>query len=66
MKYWVRVKSNMSLGGYEVFMAEKQNQIPEPEWPELSFEDPTAVLDEILGHHRVPKCHPMRPQFPWG
>jgi hypothetical protein len=33
------VKSNMSLGGYEVFMAEKQNQIPEPEWPELSFEE---------------------------
>jgi len=36
MKRWVRVKANMSLGAYEIFEAE--STIPEPIWPELSFE----------------------------
>ena len=36
MKGWVRVRSNMSLGAYEIFEAE--GSIPEPTWPELSFD----------------------------
>ena len=36
MKSWVRVKSNRSLGAYEIFEAE--NSIPDPIWPELSFD----------------------------
>jgi hypothetical protein len=35
MKGWVRVKSNMGLGAYEIFEAE--GSLPEPIWPELSF-----------------------------
>ncbi|MBT5540450.1 MAG: hypothetical protein HOK20_02535, partial [Alphaproteobacteria bacterium] len=36
-KKWVKVVSNMSLGGYEVF--EATGELPEPEWPDLSFEE---------------------------
>ena len=32
---WVRVKSNQSLGAYELFVA--TGDLPEPEWPEVSF-----------------------------
>ena len=35
-KKWIKVVSNMSLGGYEVF--EATGKLPEPEWPDLSFE----------------------------
>ena len=34
---WVRVMANMTLGAYDVF--EATGDIPEPEWPELSFEE---------------------------
>jgi hypothetical protein len=34
---WVRIMANMSLGAYDVF--EATGDIPEPEWPELSFEE---------------------------
>src|SRR4051794_19249266 len=36
MKRWVRIKSNMGLGAYEIFEAE--SSIPDPDWPDLSFE----------------------------
>lgn len=36
MKRWVRLKANMSLRAYEIFEAE--SAIPDPVWPELSFE----------------------------
>jgi hypothetical protein len=32
---WIRLSSNMSLGAYEVHIAEAD--FPEPEWPEISF-----------------------------
>ena len=34
---WVRLSANMSLGAYEIFSA--TGDIPEPEWPELTFEE---------------------------
>jgi hypothetical protein len=34
---WVRVTSNMALGGYDVFTAGAD--WPEPEWPDLSFNE---------------------------
>jgi hypothetical protein len=34
---WVKVVSNMSLGGYEVYGA--TGDLPDPEWPDLSFEE---------------------------
>jgi len=37
MMKWVRLKANMSLGAYEITVAE--SVIAEPEWPELSFQD---------------------------
>ena len=37
MTRWIRVKANMSLRAYEIFEAE--SAIPDPVWPELSFEE---------------------------
>ena len=37
MKRWMRVKANMSLGGYEIF--EAASSIPDPEWPSSSFQE---------------------------
>ena len=37
MRRWVRVKSNMALGAYEIF--EASATIPDPRWPELSFSE---------------------------
>jgi hypothetical protein len=37
MKRWIRVKANMSLGAYEMF--EAASTIPDPVWPELSFQE---------------------------
>jgi hypothetical protein len=34
---WIRIKANMSLGAYEIF--EAAGNIPDPEWPDLSFAD---------------------------
>jgi hypothetical protein len=34
---WIRVAANMSLGAYEIF--EAPGQIPEPEWPEYTYQD---------------------------
>jgi hypothetical protein len=36
-KKWVKVVSNMSLGGYEVY--EATGELPDPEWPDLSFDE---------------------------
>jgi hypothetical protein len=37
MKKWVRVASSMSLGAYEIF--EASGDLPEPVWPEFSFQE---------------------------
>jgi hypothetical protein len=36
LRKWIRVKANMGLGAYEIFEAE--GVIPDPIWPELSFD----------------------------
>jgi hypothetical protein len=48
MKSWVRVKSNMDLGAYEVF--EAAGSIPEPTWPDLSFNEIVRIAfkDKII------------------
>jgi hypothetical protein len=38
MTKWLRLKADMNLGAYQLYEAEKKNNIPEPEWPELSFQ----------------------------
>jgi hypothetical protein len=37
MTQWIRTKSNMSLGAYEMYVAE--STMSEPEWPEATFQD---------------------------
>ncbi len=37
VRAWVRVQADMSAGSYAVF--EATGNLPEPEWPELSFQD---------------------------
>lgn len=48
MKSWVRVKSNMDLGAYEIF--EAAGSIPEPTWPDLSFNEIVRIAfkDKII------------------
>jgi hypothetical protein len=41
MTKWVRMKANMSLGAYEITVAE--TIIADPVWPELSFQDLVRV-----------------------
>jgi hypothetical protein len=55
---WVRVAANMSLGAYDVF--EATAEIPEPQWPEQSFEELLKVgfkdrLIESLEHPVIRK-----------
>jgi hypothetical protein len=38
MAAWIRVVSNKNLGAYEIIKATSKN-IPEPEWPEHTFQD---------------------------
>ena len=37
MGKWLRIKANMSLGAYEITVAE--SVMAEPVWPELSFQE---------------------------
>jgi hypothetical protein len=37
VKGWIRITANMSLGAYEIFEATSK-QIPDPQWPELAFQ----------------------------
>jgi hypothetical protein len=37
MRRWIRLKANMSLGAYELYEAEAV--IPDPDWPDLPFEE---------------------------
>jgi hypothetical protein len=37
MRRWVRVKANLPLGAYEMF--EAASTIPDPEWPNLPFQE---------------------------
>ena len=37
MTQWVRMKANLSLGAYEITVAE--SVMADPVWPQLSFQD---------------------------
>lgn len=52
---WVRVRSNMSLGGYEIF--EATGNLSAPEWPDMSFED---ILRIAFKNRKIDSVdHPM-------
>jgi hypothetical protein len=57
MKGWVRVRANMSLRAYEIFLAE--SRIPDPEWPAATFQElcRIAFRDRLInrGDHPVLK-----------
>jgi hypothetical protein len=48
MQGWIRMRSNMSLGAYEIFQAE--SKIPDPEWPTLSLQELVRIAfrDRII------------------
>jgi hypothetical protein len=46
MSRWVRVKANMSLGAYEMTVAD--SEIADPVWPELSFQEIIRVAFKEL------------------
>jgi hypothetical protein len=63
MENWVRVASNMSLGGYDLFIASAT--LPEPEWPDLKFSEllKIAFKDKFirsLDHPVVQKLQGLR------
>jgi hypothetical protein len=37
MERWLRIKANMGLGAYEIFVAE--GPIREPNWPDISYQE---------------------------
>jgi len=60
MKKWVRLKANMSLRAYEIFMAE--SAIPEPTWPEHSFAELTRIAfrDRLINDPNHPVIKRLR------
>ncbi len=60
MTLWVRLAANMSLGAYEIFVA--TTDLPEPEWPNLSFEDmlQIAFRDHFIETLDHPVCRRLR------
>src|SRR5262245_8040895 len=59
---WIRVRSNMSLGAYEIFRAE--SAMPEPEWPQLGFWDliKIAFRDHLIDRIDHPVIQRLRGQ----
>lgn len=55
-KHWIRLKANMGLGAYDVFVA--SGDLPEPNWPDMKFE---TVLLEIAFKDRLIRTmdHPV-------
>ena len=60
MKNWIRIRSNMSLQAYEIFLAE--SKIPEPEWPDLTFQEifRIAVKDKLINQRNHPVIKRLR------
>jgi hypothetical protein len=55
MKKWVRVTASMSLGAYEI--SEASGDLPEPVWPDISFEE---ILKIAFRDHIVDSVdHPL-------
>lgn len=60
MKRWVRIRANMSLSAYEIFVAEAK--MPEPVWPDLSFPDILYIgfRDRLIDHVDHPVLKRLR------
>jgi hypothetical protein len=57
---WIRVKADMHLGAYQMYEAE--GQIPEPEWPDLSYQEllRIAFRDRMIDRVDHPVIHRLR------
>lgn len=52
---WIRLSANMSLGGYDVFVA--TGDFPEPEWPNLPFQ---KIMEIAFKEHFIQDIdHPV-------
>src|SRR5262245_42915441 len=60
IKAWVRIKSNLSLRAYEIYLAE--SKIPDPEWPDLTFQElfRIAVKDKLINQPNHPAIKRLR------
>jgi hypothetical protein len=60
MKGWVRVRANMGLRAYDIFLAEAK--IPEPEWPTLTFQQIVRIAfkDRIINRDDHPVIKRLR------
>jgi hypothetical protein len=60
MKNWIRMRANMSLGAYEIFLAE--SEIPDPEWPTFSFQElyQIAFRDRLIDRPDHPVIKRLR------
>jgi hypothetical protein len=62
---WIRVRSNMNLGAYDIFEADdKKNPIPDPEWPPLGYWDliKIAFRDHLIDRIDHPVIKRLRGQ----
>ena len=59
-KKWTRIKANMGLGAYDIY--EAQGRIPEPEWPDLPFQELLRIgfRDRIIDRTDHPVIHRLR------
>ena len=52
---WLRLSANMSLGGYDVFIA--TGDFPEPEWPDITFK---KIMETAFKEHFIQDIyHPV-------
>ena len=57
---WIRIRANMNLGAYDIF--EATGKIPEPEWPEHTFQDllRIAFRERIINSFEHPVLKRLR------
>jgi hypothetical protein len=62
-KKWVRVQSNMSLGGYDVFVATAN--LPEPDWNDINFQNliETAFKERVIDSIDHPVLKALRGEY---
>ncbi len=60
---WVRVAANMSLGGYDIFVA--TGEFPDPEWPDVTFQKvlEIAFRDRFIRTPDHPVIKKLRGEF---
>ena len=60
MTKWVRMKSDMALGAYQLY--EAASSIPEPEWPDLPFMEMLRIAfrDRLVDHADHPVLKRLR------